>query len=141
MAKELKLLARSVDMLLSSERQSARYYELLAAIYRKLYARHTLVSRYIQLFGNLLLEKEMTIRVVGCMAGDKENYAMCFLNNDQGRTKELITQYAESVDRFPEPSDRRKLLLRLNNEIAALLGRDPNAIEIDMFVKRLKNRQ
>ena len=140
-AKELKLLARSVDMLLSSERQSARYYELLAAIYRKLYARHTLVSRYIQLFGNLLLEKEMTIRVVGCMAGDKENYAMCFLNNDQGRTKELITQYAESVDRFPEPSDRRKLLLRLNNEIAALLGRDPNAIEIDMFVKRLKNRQ
>ena len=66
---------------------------------------------------------------------------MCFLNNDQGRTKELITQYAESVDRFPEPSDRRKLLLRLNNEIAALLGRDPNAIEIDMFVKRLKNRQ
>ena len=45
------------------------------------------------------------------------------------------------MDRFPEPSVRRKLLLQLNNEIAALLGKDPNASEIDMFVKRLKNRQ
>ena len=136
---ELIRIARNIERFLSVEPRSDTYYRCLTAIYTKLFKQTLNIPLYLQLLGNRLMAKQGTyIRVLGCIQQNPEAYFNCYGTKD-GLLNELRTQYAEMWERQTMASDRRNISMLLKEEIAYMIGKDPADIELDMFMKRIKN--
>lgn len=142
---ELSLLARIVNQFLQSEDRSDNYYYTLRAVYAKLFKQTTNVPLFIMLMGNLLMEKRGEyIRVLGCIVQDRIGYFNCFGGSgaeaNSANAKELCTQFYEMMERVFDTSKQRLMTSVLKEEVAFMLRKDPEATEVDRFVKRLKVR-